>query len=103
MSLDDIINPPTRKSTGTRRGDLERTMVTIGSSLVAVIVALVISGLLLAVTGKDPFAAFAKMGEVATNTDKLYETVQRAMPFIMSAVAFAVTAKLGLFNIGVEG
>jgi simple sugar transport system permease protein len=78
-------------------------MVTIGSSLIAVIVALMISGLLLVITGEDPFAAFGKMAEVATNTDKLYETVQRAMPFIMSAVAFAVTAKLGLFNIGVEG
>jgi len=103
MTLDDVLNPPVKKTTGSRRGDLERTMVTIGSSLLAVVVALVISGLLLAITGKDPFAAFAKMGEVATNTDKLYETVQRAMPFIMAAVAFAVTAKLGLFNIGVEG
>ena len=103
MTLDDVLNPPVKKTTGSRRGDLERTMVTIGSSLLAVVVALVISGLWLAITGKDPFAAFAKMGEVATNTDKLYETVQRAMPFIMAAVAFAVTAKLGLFNIGVEG
>ncbi len=103
MTLDDIVNPPARKSAGSRKADLERTMVTIGSSLVAVIVALVISGILLAVTGKDPFAALAKLGEVATDTDKLYEAVSRSMPFIMSAVAFAVTAKLGLFNIGVEG
>ena len=103
MTLGDIINPPKKESTGSRKADLERTMVTIGSSLVAVIVALVLSGLLLLVTGKDPIAALAKMGEVATNTDKLYETVTRALPFIISATAFAVTAKLGLFNIGVEG
>lgn len=103
MTLGDIINPPKKESTGSRKADLERTMVTIGSSLVAVIVALVLSGLLLLVTGKDPIAALAKMGEVATNTDKLYETVSRALPFIISATAFAVTAKLGLFNIGVEG
>lgn len=103
MTLGDIINPPKKESTGSRKADLERTLVTIGSSLVAVIVALVLSGLLLLVTGKDPIAALAKMGEVATNTDKLYETVTRALPFIISATAFAVTAKLGLFNIGVEG
>lgn len=103
MTLGDIINPPKKESTGSRKADLERTMVTIGSSLVAVIVAFVLSGLLLLVTGKDPIAALAKMGEVATNTDKLYETVTRALPFIISATAFAVTAKLGLFNIGVEG
>jgi ABC-type uncharacterized transport system permease subunit len=103
VNLNDIVDPPVRKSTGSRKADLERTLVTIGSSLVAVLVALIISGLLLAVTGKDPFAALAKLGDVATNTDKLYEAVSRSMPFIMSAVAFAVTAKLGLFNIGVEG
>jgi ABC-type uncharacterized transport system permease subunit len=103
MNVSEILNPPKKKSTGSRRGDLERTLVTIGSSLVAVLVAFLISGLLLAVTGKDAIAAFSKLGEVATNTDKLYETVQRSLPFIISASAFAVTAKLGLFNIGVEG
>ncbi len=103
MTLTDIINPPKRETTGSRKGDLERTLVTIGSSLVAVIVALLLSGLLLLVTGKDPIAALAKMGEVATDSGKLYETVTRALPFIIAATAFAVTAKLGLFNIGVEG
>ena len=97
MNLNDIVDPPVRKSTGSRKADLERTLVTIGSSLVAVLVALIISGLLLAVTGKDPFAALAKLGDVATNTDKLYEAVSRSMPFIMSAVAFAVTATIGRF------
>ena len=103
MTLGEIVNPPIRESTGSRRADLERVLVTIGSSVIAVLVAFVISGLLLAVTGKDAVAAFSKLGEVATNSDKLYETVERALPLIISAAAFAVTAKLGLFNIGVEG
>lgn len=103
MNLSDIVSPPEKPASATRRADLERIAVTIGSSVLAVLVALVISGLILAVTGKDAFAAFEKMGDVLTTTDKLYETLWRSMPFIISAIAFAVTAKLGLFNIGVEG
>jgi simple sugar transport system permease protein len=103
MSLDDVVTPPEQSRSGVRRADFERIAVTIGSSMVAVIVALVISGVILAVAGKDAFAAFQKMGDVLTNSDKLFETVWRSMPFILSATAFAVTAKLGLFNIGVEG
>jgi len=103
MSLDDVVTPPEQSRSGVRRADFERIAVTIGSSMVAVVVALVISGVILAVAGKDAFAAFQKMGDVLTNSDKLFETVWRSMPFILSATAFAVTAKLGLFNIGVEG
>ena len=103
MSVNDIVEQPEQSRSGVRRADFERIAVTIGSSMVAVIVALVISGVILDVAGKDAFAAFQKMGDVLTNSDKLFETVWRSMPFILSATAFAVTAKLGLFNIGVEG
>lgn len=94
---------PAAALSSSRRADLERALVTIGASLFAVVFALAVSALLLAVTGKNAGAAFSTMAEVATNTDKLYETVLRATPFIIAAVAFAVTAKLNLFNIGVEG
>ena len=94
---------PAPALSSSRRADLERALVTIGASLFAVVFALAVSALLLAVTGKDAAAAFSTMADVATNPDKLYETVLRATPFIIAAVAFAVAAKLSLFNIGVEG
>ena len=103
MSVSDVAPSREQQRAAARRADLERIGVTIGSSILAVVVALGISGILLAITGKDAFAAFSTMGEVLTNPDKLWETVWRAMPFIIAAIAFAVTAKLGLFNIGVEG
>jgi simple sugar transport system permease protein len=65
--------------------------------------ALVFSGVLLAVTGKDPFTAYGKMIEAGFTTDKLLETLQRATPFIIAAVAVALGFKMNLFNIGVEG
>jgi general nucleoside transport system permease protein len=81
----------------------QQAMITLGSSLAAVILAFLIAGLLLLVTGKDPLAAYGKMLEVGLTPDKLLETLQRATPFIIAAVAVAIGFKMNLFNIGVEG
>ncbi len=104
-AVEDPPTPTTETSAAAaaRRADLERSLVTVGSSLFAVVVAFVLSGILLAVTGRDAVAAFSKMAEVATDSDKLLESLERATPFIIAATAFAVAAKLNLFNIGVEG
>lgn len=95
--LQRIVNP-----TSTDRS-AERVIVTFASSVGAVLIAFAISGVLLAITGKNPFDAYAKMLEVGTNSTKLYETVERATPFIIAAVAVAIGFKMNLFNIGVEG
>lgn len=103
MDETPVDDPKPDGGSDSRRADLEKALVTIGSSLFAVIFAFAVSALLLAVTGRDAAAAFSKMADVATDGDKLYETVERAIPFIIAATAFAVAAKLNLFNIGVEG
>ena len=95
--LKRIVNPPTQ------RQGLERTLVTLAGSVTAVLIAFAISGLLLAVTGKNPFVAYSKMFEVGTRPDKILETLTRATPFIIAAVAVAIGFKMNLFNIGVEG
>ncbi|MFM8266700.1 MAG: ABC transporter permease [Ilumatobacteraceae bacterium] len=95
--LQRIVNP-----TSSERST-ERVIVTFASSVGAVLIAFAISGVLLAITGKNPFDAYAKMLEVGTNSTKLYETVERATPFIIAAVAVAIGFKMNLFNIGVEG
>lgn len=95
--LKRIVNPTTQ------RQGLERTLVTLAGSATAVLIAFAISGLLLAVTGKNPFVAYSKMFEVGTRPDKIYETLTRATPFIIAAVAVAIGFKMNLFNIGVEG
>ncbi|HEY5664273.1 MAG TPA: ABC transporter permease [Ilumatobacter sp.] len=80
-----------------------KSMVTFGSSVVAVLIAFAISGVLLAATGKNPFDAYAKMLDVGLQSSYLYQTAERATPFIISAVAVAIGFKMNLFNIGVEG
>jgi len=82
---------------------LQRSLITTASSVGAVLLALLISGVLLAVTGKDPFVAYEKMIDTALDTKKLLEMMQRATPLMISAVAVAIGFKMGLFNIGVEG
>ena len=78
-------------------------LVTLASSLGAVAIALVIAGVLLAITGKNPFEAYSRMLDAGLEKDKLYETVQRATPLMIAAVAVAIGFKMNLFNIGVEG
>ena len=77
--------------------------VTLASSIGAVIVAFVLCAIILWLTGKDPIRAYSKMFEVGFTRAKLIETVQRASPLALSAVAVAIGFKMNMFNIGVEG
>ncbi len=78
-------------------------MVTVASTVAAVTLALVLAGILLAVTGKNPIDAYAKMLDAGLEKNKLLEMVQRATPLMIAAVAVAIGFKMNLFNIGVEG
>lgn len=88
---------------------MQRMVVTAASSFGAVIIALVIAGVLMLVTGwiwgadLNPLRAYAKMIEAGFTPDKMYEAVERAAPYMVAAVAVAIGFKMNLFNIGVEG
>lgn len=90
-------------SRSAQRQGIERALVTTASSLVAVLIALVICGIILQVTGKDALDAYRKMFETGIEGNKLLESLQRATPLMLSAVAVAIGFKMGMFNIGVEG
>jgi simple sugar transport system permease protein len=91
-----IVNPA---PSATRR----QLLVTLVSSLAAIVLALVIAALILAVSGKDWFALFEKMGDNLTLKTKLLDALHEATPVMISAVAVAIGFKMNLFNIGVEG
>lgn len=86
-----------------RRVNSNTSLLTLGSSLAAVALALAISGVLLAITGKNPFTAYQAMLEIGFSENKLLESVDRATPLMIAGVAVAVGFKMNLFNIGVEG
>jgi simple sugar transport system permease protein len=82
---------------------LPRPVVTLLSSLAAILLALGICGLLLLVTGKDPIAAYRTILETGLTGNKLLEMLKRSTPLMLSASAVAIGFKMNLFNIGVEG
>ena len=81
----------------------ERTLLRLLAPVLAVFVAMVICGIILAISGNDPIEAYKTMWEFGTRRESLISTINRAVPLYISGVAFAVAFKMGLFNIGVEG
>jgi simple sugar transport system permease protein len=96
-SQSTFLNRLVRPDTG------QSVLITIASSILAIVIALLIAGAILLVTGKNPIDAYSKMWQAGTTSVKLVEAMQRATPLIMAAVAVAIGFKMNLFNIGVEG
>ena len=104
MSVTEAVDmSAARRDAEAQRRRFEAGLVTAGSSVVAVLAAFVLSAVLLLVTGKNPGDVLSTMWEVAKDSRFQYETIDRAQPFIVAAIAFAIGAKMNLFNIGVEG
>jgi simple sugar transport system permease protein len=79
------------------------TLLRLLAPVAAVAFALVVSGIVLKISGNDPFFAFSKMWEFGTKDSSIASIVDRSVPLYLSGVAFAIAFKMGLFNIGVEG
>lgn len=72
--------------------------------ILAIITAIVIGGLIIAVVGGNPFAAYLGLVQGAFGSPKaLSETAVWASPYIYAGLAVALAFKGGLFNIGAEG
>jgi simple sugar transport system permease protein len=105
-ATEGIMNPGTNDSIWTRLvrpTSGQSVLITLASSVAAVFIAMIIAGLLLLVTGKNPIDAYGKMLHAGLTPVKLVESMQRATPLIIAAVAVAIGFKMNLFNIGVEG
>src|ERR671921_1957256 len=77
---------------------------TVLSSLLAVAIALLAGGVVLALSGTNPVPAFEALFAGAFGGQReLAETLVAATPLILGGLAFAVAARAGLFNIGIEG
>lgn len=80
-----------------------RLLYAVVSSALAIVFALLVSAILLAVAGHNPFEAYGQMFTYGVRIDSLASGLNRAVPLYFSAMAVAVGFKMGLFNIGVEG
>lgn len=83
---------------------LRKSLAGILTSLAAIIAALLVGAVVIVLAGSDPFKAYNGLLDGSIRGKRaLGETLVYASPLILGGLAFAVAAKAGLFNIGIEG
>ncbi|MCA9879294.1 MAG: ABC transporter permease [Thermomicrobiales bacterium] len=96
--------PPTEAGAATAWQRLLAGIPTLLSSLLAVGIALAAGGVVIALSGDNPIPAYQALFEGAFGSQRaIAETLVMATPLILGGLAFAVAARAGLFNIGIEG
>ena len=96
--------PPTERGAPSLWQRIAGALPTAFSSLLAVAIALIAGGIVLALSGANPIPAFQALFAGAFGGQReLAETLVAATPLILGGLAFAVAARAGLFNIGIEG
>jgi simple sugar transport system permease protein len=79
-------------------------LLTVFGPLLAVLVAFVVGGVLILVTGHEPITAYRAMLEGAFSGKRaIAETLIYTAPLLLGGLAFAVAYRASLFNIGIEG
>ncbi len=72
--------------------------------ILAILTAMIVGGVVIAMAGGNPFAAYLGLAEGAFGSAKAWsETAVWATPYIFAGLAVALAFKGGLFNIGAEG
>src|SRR5215218_149748 len=100
----NTLPPPTERGVPTVWRRIRAVLPTVVSSLLAVAIALLAGGIVLALAGTNPIPAFQALFAGAFGGQReLAETLVAATPLILGGLAFAVAARAGMFNIGIEG
>lgn len=74
------------------------------SLISSIVIALIIGGILMAVTGADPFVGYGAMLESVFGSGRMLgNTIAKGAQLCMTGLAMAVAAKAGMFNVGGEG
>ncbi|MFI5754354.1 ABC transporter permease [Streptomyces sp. NPDC051569] len=87
----------------TSRFDKERLLLAAAAPVLAVIAALVVTALVIAITGKNPFEAFNDMLSYGSASDSQVYILNKATTYYLAGVAVAIGFRMNLFNIGVDG
>jgi simple sugar transport system permease protein len=73
-------------------------------SILAVVVALLIGAIVIVISGHNPWDAYTALAEGALGSRRgRAETLVYSAPLLLGGLAFAMAARAGLFNIGIEG
>ena len=92
---------PSLRSTSPQLLQLVRTLV---SSSGAVLLALLVGAVFILISNQNPLDAYRALLDGAFGGRRaVAETLVAATPMILGGLAFAVAARAGMFNIGIEG
>ncbi len=87
-----------------KRLGLDRLISTLASSALAVLLALAVGAVFILISNDNPFDAYRALIDGAFGGRRaIAETLVASTPMILGGLAFAVAARGGLFNIGIEG
>lgn len=81
----------------------QRLGLQLAAPVLAIAFALLVSGIILMLTGYSPGDVLHVVVTQGFERERLVEMVNRAGPYYISGVAVAIGFKMNLFNIGVEG
>ncbi len=83
---------------------MNQTVNGIRRILITMVVAMLIGALFIIAIGENPFEAYAALFRGAFNGKlRLGTTLAGFTPLLLTSIAFAIAAKAGAFNVGVEG
>jgi ABC-type uncharacterized transport system permease subunit len=95
---------PTEQAAPSHWTRLVASLPTLLNSLLAVAIALLAGGVVIALSGQNPIPAYEALFAGAFGGQRaIAETLVAATPLILGGLAFAVAARAGMFNIGIEG
>ena len=73
-------------------------------SLLAILIALILGGIVIAFAGGDPLRSYAHIARASFgNLGVLSDTLVKATPILMTALACSIAFRMKLWNIGAEG
>jgi len=108
--MSEKVTPQAGPRTGSFRIKLEPRLkepppwYPVAVSLGAIVVALFFGGILIAFAGGDPFLSYAHIARASFgNLGVISDTLVKATPILMTALACSVAFRMKLWNIGAEG
>lgn len=78
-------------------------VLTVLAAVVALTFSVVITSIVLSISGFNPPSTFQAMFEFGTEPDSVVNIVNRATMYYIAAIAVAIGFRMNLFNIGVDG
>ena len=86
-----------------KRFDWQRTALVLAAPTLAIIVAVLISSVVLLISGNSPLTTFESMIEFGVDPDSIIQILNKTSTYYLSALAVAIGFRMNLFNIGVDG